>query len=337
VHNVKPISIIIPAYNEENKIIECIESLLNGDYPLDKIEFVIADGNSTDDTVEQIHNFAAEHPDIKIKVVNNPDKTQGYGLNLAIQHADPNSEIILRADAHSLYPQNYVSDCAKTLTEVGADNVGGVMIPVGKTSGQKAVAFCMSHPLGVGNAKFHLGNYSGFVDTAYLGCFKRDVFDKAGLFDPEMTPNEDAEFNMRIQKAGGKVYLNGDIRVHYFPRDSFVKLAKQYFRYGQGRCRTFKKHKAFTSIRQIVPPLWVVFTLIVLGMSLAWSPFIIPLLAYVFVLISASVYGSFKKCEVSILLSLAYFIVMHYAWGLGFLHEMLLKPMQKPLTGFIAK
>ena len=327
-HNIKQISIIIPTYNEEDKIVECIESLLNGDYPLDKIEFVIADGNSTDRTVDRIHNFAAERRDITIRVVNNPNKTQGYGLNLAIQNADPKSEIILRADAHSLYPRNYVSDCAKTLIEVGTDNVGGAMVPVGKTPRQKAAAFCMSHLLGVGNAKFHLGNYSGFVDTAYLGCFKRDVFEKAGLFDPQMTPNEDAEFNMRIRKTGGKVYLNSNIKIDYFPRDSFVKLLKQYFRYGQGRCRTFKKHKAFTSIRQLIPPLWAVSSLIFLAMSLIWPVFIMPLLVYIFALIIASGHGAFKKHDIAILLSPVCFVIMHYAWGLGFLHQMFIRAVR---------
>ena len=321
-HNAKQLSIIIPTYNEDNWIIECIESLLDGDYPLDKIEIVIADGHSTDGTVDRIRKFASEHRDITIKVVNNPDKTQGYGLNLAIQSADPNSEIILRADAHSIYPQNYVSSCAKTLMDVEADNVGGVMVPKGNTLRQKAVAFCMSHPLGVGNAKFHLGDYSGFVDTAYLGCFKRSVFDKAGLFDPQMTPNEDAELNVRIRKTGGHVYLNGNIKVDYFPRDSLVKLLKQYFRYGQGRCRTFKKHKAFTSIRQLVPPLWAVSSFVFLALSLTWPVFAIPLLVYVLTLVIASGYGAFKEHDLAILLSPVCFVIMHYAWGFGLLQQM---------------
>lgn len=327
-HNVKQISIIIPTYNEENKIVECIESLLNGDYPLDKIEFIIADGNSADQTVDRIRNFAAEHPDVKIKVVNNFNKTQGYGLNLAIQSADPNSEIILRADAHSLYPRNYVSDCAKTLIEVDADNVGGVMVPIGKTSRQKAVTFCMSHPLGVGNAKFHLGGYSGYVDTVYLGCFRREVFDKAGFFDPVMTPNEDSELNLRIRKSGGKIYLNENIQAKYFPRDSLRKLLKQYFQYGQGRCRTFKKHRQFTSWRQLIPPLWVIATLLFGIAGLWWKWVWLPLLLYILILLLISIYGVLQRRDVSLLFVPICLVIMHYAWGLGFLHQMFIRTVK---------
>ena len=180
----------------------------------------------------------------------------------------------------------------------------------------------MSHPLGVGNAKFHLGTQSGFVDTAYLGCFKKDVFEKVGLFDPAMTPNEDAEFNLRIRKEGGTIYLNHEIRVGYFPRDTLAKLMKQYYRYGQGRCRTSKKHKAFTSLRQVVPPLWVVVTLVLLILSLSSVVYLLPLLVYFFVLLSVSIFGAYRKRDAAILLSPICFGVMHYAWGLGFFSEL---------------
>ncbi|WP_333656536.1 glycosyltransferase family 2 protein, partial [Dissulfurispira sp.] len=194
-------SVIIPVYNEENAIIQCLESLIDGDYPLDNLEFIIADGGSSDRTLEVLKEFASKNKNVAVKIVNNAFKTQGYGLNIAIENADIKSEIILRADAHSIYPKNYILDCVKTLREVDADNAGGVMVPVGETPFQKAVAFCMSHPIGVGNAKFHLGGYSGFVDTVYLGCFKKNIFEKIGLFDPEMTTNEDAELNLRILKS----------------------------------------------------------------------------------------------------------------------------------------
>jgi len=183
----------------------------------------------------------------------------------------------------------------------------------------------MSHPFGVGNARFHLGNHSGFVDTVYLGCFKKDIFEKVGLFDPTMTPNEDAELNMRIRKYGGTVYLNSSIRVGYFPRETVTKLTKQYFRYGQGRCRTTKKHRAFTSVRQVIPPVWVILTLVILVMSLFLKFFILPLLAYFFILLVVSIYGAYKRRDTAILLSSVCFAIMHYAWGVGFLSEMFRK------------
>ncbi len=199
------------------------------------------------------------------------------------------------------------------------------MVPLGKGFLQRAVSFCMSHPLGVGNAQFHLGNHSGFVDTVYLGCFKRAVFEKVGLFDPAMTPNEDAELNLRIRKSGGTVYLDSNIRVGYFPRDTLAKLARQYFRYGQGRCRTSKKHGSFTSIRQVVPPFWTVFTVALLLLSWRSVFFVFPLAAYVLVLLLVSMYGAYGKQDRAVLLSPVCFAVMHYAWGLGFLSELLRK------------
>lgn len=321
----KSVSVIIPILNEENTIVECIISILNSDFPVDKLGFIIADGGSTDKTVETIKEFSIKHPEIKIQLVNNTYKTQGYGLNIAIENVPSETEIVVRADAHSIYPKNYIMDCVQTLLSTNADNVGGVMLPVGKTHFQKAIAFCMSHPLGVGNAKFHLGNFSGFVDTVYLGCFRKDIFNKIGLFDPEMTPNEDAELNLRILESGGKIYLNSNIRVQYFPRDSIGKLFKQYYHYGEGRCRSFKKHKKLISIRQIIPPLWVILTIICLFLNFFSYIYIYPLTLYLGILLFSSIYVALKRQEMSILLSPICFVVMHYAWGIGFLRESIRK------------
>lgn len=321
----KLVSVVIPVFNESNVIVDCLNSLLDCDYPKDKLEFLIADGQSTDNTVEIINNFADMIDDVTIKVFENPNKTQGYGLNIAIGNVDKNTEVILRADAHSIYPKNYIHDCVKTLLSTNADNVGGAMVPIGKTPLQKAISFCMSHPLGVGNAKFHLGNFSGFVDTVYLGCFKRNVFEKVGLFDPMMTPNEDAEFNLRICKSGGKIYLDSEIRIEYFTRDTFSKLTKQYFHYGRGRNRTFKKHRKLTSFRQLAPPLWFVLSLVLLVLGFFWKPFFLPIILYAVTLFICAGYGAVKLRNKTILLSAFCFAIMHYAWGLGFLYQMPLK------------
>lgn len=320
-HSFRSVSVIIPAFNEEQTIVKCIESLINGDYPLDLLEFVVADGGSVDKTLEEIGEFQNKNPQLDVKVVNNPLRSQGYGLNIAIDNVSTSSEIIVRADAHSIYPRNYIYDCVNTLLTNQADNAGGVMFPVGKTPFQKAVAFSMTHPLGVGNAKFHLGNYSDFVDTVYLGCFRKEIFKEVGLFDPMMTPNEDAELNLRIIKCGGKIYLNSDIKVEYFPRRSIKELLVQYFRYGCGRCRTVKKHGRITSYRQIVSPLWVMSSLVFIGMGMASKLFFIPVAVYLSIIFLISIIGTLKSKDMSILMSSVCFIIMHYAWGIGFINE----------------
>ena len=222
------VSLIIPVYNEEQMIQRCLDSIINQDYPKSLMEIIIIDGGSRDRTVERIKKIMEKNPKIRFKLLNNPQKLQGYALNIGIKNCSPESKVILRIDAHSIYPPEYISKCVSTLFEKGVENVGGVMYPIGETSFQKAIAFCMQHPLGVGDSKFHLGNYSGYVDTVYLGCFKRDIFEKVGLFDPKMTPNEDAELNLRIIKNGGRVYLNKDIKVYYYPRNRVIKFILQY-------------------------------------------------------------------------------------------------------------
>ena len=312
----------MPVHNEQDCIVECLDSLLDCDYPREKLEFIIADGASTDNTIESVRNFSHKNPDVAIKLVDNPQKTQGYGLNSAIRNLSDESRVVVRADAHSIYPSNYIAKCVETLHRVDAANVGGVMVPQGRRSVQRAVAFCMSHPLGVGNAKFHLGGYSGFVDTVYLGCFRRDIFTKVGMFDPLMTPNEDSEFNLRIRRAGEKIYIDESIQVLYFPRDNFAKLFRQYFRYGTGRCRTLKKHGRFTSLRQIMPPLLVLGTVFLGLLGFWWSWGWLPFLLYLFVLLSVSFSGVLRRRDPAMVLIVPCLMIMHYAWGLGFLYEL---------------
>ena len=286
------------------------------------IEIIIVDGRSTDRTLEKIKDITEDNVGVKFKILENNYRLQGYGLNIGIENISPDTQIIIRADAHSIYPENYISECIKTILEKEADNVGGVMCPVGKSFVQKAIALCMRHPLGVGDSKFHRGNYSGYVDTVYLGCFKKKVFEKVGKFDPLMTPNEDAELNLRITKSGGKIYLNKAIKVLYYPRENIKRLAVQYFSYGRGRCRTFLKHKTFTSLRQIIPIVWLFLSIFSLigGVFISYT-FLFPIILYFFVLIFATLIELVRKCKLFILLFPICLMVMHYSWALGFIVE----------------
>lgn len=323
------IAVIIPTRNEENNIGSCLDSLLENNYPQDLIEILLIDGQSTDKTVDIVKAYAQKYSNIKI--YHNPDRFQVFALNIGIRNASPSSDVIMRADAHSVFPENYISLCVETLIKTGASCVGGTMNPIGKTRVQRAIAFCMSHPLGVGDAKFHLGGHSGYVDTVYLGFYRKEVFKKIGLYDTRFFTNEDAELNLRIIKSGGKIYLNDKIQVEYFPRESIGKLAKQYFRYGEGRAKTVKKHWKITSFRQVAPPLFVLSLILAIALMIVYSPifFILFFSVYALTLISSSIRGCFTHKSIDILFSPIAFFAMHVSWGLGFLKNLFFYSMKK--------
>jgi succinoglycan biosynthesis protein ExoA len=317
------VSVLMPCFNEEKSIARALESLVD-DYVMKHAEILVIDGSSTDRTVEIVSGFIERH--FPIRLLNNEKQLQCFGLNQGILAA--RGEMIVRVDAHSFYPQGYIEGLVKLSEVTGADNVGGVMLPVGNTPVQKAIALAMQHPLGVGNAKFHLGNYHGWVDTVYLGAFKKEVFMTVGLYDTQCRTNEDAELNIRILKSGGKIYLDNSIRVEYLPRETLGQLAMQYFRYGQGRAYTTVKHRHITSYRQVAPPLLVIALFASLALSFffplsltVWGGYLVALLA------SALFTWPRRKIplETRWLMSICFFL-MHTAWGLGFLAYLLKLP-----------
>ncbi|MBU4495627.1 MAG: glycosyltransferase family 2 protein [Acidobacteria bacterium] len=317
------VSIIIPTLNESKNISRVLDSLMD-DFVRNEAEILFADAQSTDGTRDIISSLSRNNSSIRL--IDNPEKFQVFGLNRAIQEA--RGRYIIRADAHSLYPEGYVRRCIQLLEETGAWNVGGVMVPRGDSFFQSAVALAMRHPVGVGDARFHLGNYSGFVDTVYLGAFPKDVFDRVGLYDPNNITNEDAELNLRILKAGGKIYLDGSLEVIYTPRNSLAALARQYFRYGRGRCYTTLKHKRMTSWRQAAPVLLIPGLAASIAAGLFFPLFFLIPPAY---WMSLTLIGLLSRTGGTLfdrrrLILGTLFAVMHTCWGAGFLSFLFFRP-----------
>jgi succinoglycan biosynthesis protein ExoA len=243
------VSIAMPAYNEEKYIEACIASVRAQDYPAERIEILVADGRSTDRTRDIVARLAAEDP--RIQIIDNPARLQAAGLGQIVKQSL--GDIIVRMDVHCEYASDYVRKCVETLDRTGADNVGGAQRAKAKSAFQRALCAALASPLGVGGAKYRSPDAEGFVDTVFLGAFRRKVFETIGLWDPKAITNEDAELNQRILDSGGQIYLSRDIVVHYFPRESFGALARQYFRYGRGRARTLIKHGTFPTLRPLMP------------------------------------------------------------------------------------
>jgi succinoglycan biosynthesis protein ExoA len=201
------------------------------------------------------------------------------------------------------------------------------MLPQGISTSQKAISLALRHPIGVGDAKWHLGTYKGYVDTVYLGTYWKSLFDEIGLYDENCKANEDAELNLRILKAGKKIYLDSSLKVIYFPRESLKKLALQYFKYGRGRCYTTLKHKKITSLRQFAPVGLVIGLFLSIVFSFFWPIFILFPLSYLLALLLTVLFSWQKEnipIKQRILAGLA-FAIMHVSWGAGFLSYLIFK------------
>jgi cellulose synthase/poly-beta-1,6-N-acetylglucosamine synthase-like glycosyltransferase len=248
------VSLAVPSYNEEPYMEECLRTLLGQDYPADRMEILVADGGSEDRTREIVLRMARE--DGRIRLIDNArHRIQSRGINLAVKQSK--GDLILVADVHCEYAKDYVSKLVLAFERTGADCVGGAQRAKAETWFQEALCAALRSPLGVGGAAYRSAEREGFVDTVFPGSFRRSTLEKVGLYDVEAVTNEDAELMQRITEAGGKVFLSKDVVVHYFPRKSFRRLAKQYFKYGDGRARTLLLHGRLPVARPLVPSLFV--------------------------------------------------------------------------------
>jgi cellulose synthase/poly-beta-1,6-N-acetylglucosamine synthase-like glycosyltransferase len=188
-------------------------------------------------------------------VIDDPGRIQAAGMNEMLRVA--RGDVIMRMDVHAEYAPDYVRKCIEVLERTGADNVGGAARPLSHTLFQRALCAALGSPLGVGGSKYRSAENEGYVETLFLGAFRRRVFEQIGMYDPRAITNEDAELNQRLLEAGGKIYLSREIVAYYYPRASYRALAKQYFTYGKGRARTLLKHGKLLSLRPAIPFLMV--------------------------------------------------------------------------------
>lgn len=310
------LSIIIPCYNEEKTIRTLLDAILAQTYPREKMEVVIADGLSDDRTREVIAAFQQEHPDLDLRLVDNPKRIIPAGLNLAIGAS--RGEILLRLDAHSAPQADYVARCVQALEERRGDNVGGVwdIRPSAAGCVAASIAAAAAHPLGVGDALYRHATQAQIVDTVPFGAFRRDLLERIGLFDETLLANEDYEFNTRIRQSGGKIWLDPAIRSVYFSRPTYRALAKQYFNYGYWKWQMLRRYPETLRWRQALPPLLV---LTFLGFLLLgfFSPFFIFLFGLEFFFYFLILFlAALQKKTLGLPFAIA---TMHISWGSGFL------------------
>lgn len=343
------LSVICPIYNEEKYIAQFFNSLLQQDYLKAAIEreksysrinssereqsrqnaeydleILLVDGMSKDNTRSIVAGYTAQYPFVRL--IDNPDKIVPYAMNRGIVEA--HGDIIIRLDAHAEYPTNYFSELIKQINDLeGAENVGGVCVtlPCNDTSRAIAIAECLSHKFGMGNSYFRVGSKKVMcVDTVPFGCFRRSLFDKIGLYDPDLIRNQDDELNGRIIKHGGKIYLLPQLEVRYFARDKVAKVRNMFYQYGLYKPLVNKKLGAPATLRQFVPLLFVLglllgFMLSIVSKGVFWM--YLGLLLFYFLigfLIGIGKARKWRRASVAFWMP-AVFFVMHFAYGWGYI------------------
>jgi glycosyltransferase involved in cell wall biosynthesis len=325
------ISVIIPTRNEEKFIRRCLDSFLyqtrnNQDY-----EILCVDGMSEDNTAEIIKEYATR--DNRVKLIINKAKVTPVGMNLALKQS--RGQFIIVVSCHAEYAPDYIEKCLEVMDRTGADQVGGYMntCPAENTVAGAAIAAATTCRFGVGNSMFRLKGTEREVDTVPFGMYRREVFDKIGLYDERLIRNQDIELNKRLLKAGGKTIISPEIKVKYYNRSTYAGLWRQSFNNGLWNPYTIWLVGGGLQLRHFVPMAFVlsIIALAVGGFFYAplWWLLIPDVASYFGLAVWFAVKAGEKNKNLTLYVVWA-FIVLHGAYGLGSLWAVLTIPFKFP-------
>jgi len=320
------VSYVMPVLNEAGYLEAAVASIVAQDYP-GEFEIVLAVGPSTDGTDRIVERLVRDDP--SIRVVDNPGMDIPIGLNLAI--AASRHPIIVRVDAHTELSPGYTSRAVDTLERTGAASLGGIMVAVGRPGLQAAVARAYNSRYGLGGGAYH-GEHAteGPAESAYMGVMRADALREVGGFDESLRRGEDWELNYRLREAGHLVWLDPQLRVSYWPRDTLQKLQRQFHATGVWRGELVRRLGGRNPLRFFAPPLLllsivlsvVAIPLLVSGILpavLAWIVslvFLGPILYFGLLVVAAVTTPGSLADRVRLMAVLA---TMHLSWGAGFL------------------
>jgi len=312
------LTIIIPMRNEEAHVAGCLDSVLSQIAGRDDVEVLCVDGASTDKTRTIILDYARRVP--QVRLIDNPRGIVPTGMNAAIAQA--RGRVIMRLDCHCRYAPDYVDRCLAVLERTGADNVGGYMqtVPASDTPVGRAISAATSSPFGVGGSRFRTGGGEMEVDTVPFGCFRRDAFERFGLYDERLARNQDMELNRRIKKGGGTIVISPEIRLTYYNRATFSGLRQQSFYNGLWNPYTIYLVGGGLRPRHLVPLGFVLSLLVCAAVGTVWWPAWIVLAGTVLLYLAAAtaiIEKAAREARVPTVLVLLAFIQLHFVYGFG--------------------
>jgi glycosyltransferase involved in cell wall biosynthesis len=309
-------SIIIPCRNEINHIGLVIDSILNNTFK--NIEILVVDGESNDGTVEKLIEIGRLHP--KVRIINNIRKVTPVAFNLGIRSST--GEYIFIVGARHLIEPNYIETCIDILSsrqDIGC--VGGKVDLIYENDASLLISKALSSSFAIGSGNFRILKNDAYVDTVGTPAYRRSVFHEIGYFDEELVRNQDDEFNFRVLKKGYKILFTVRTSLRYFVRAAFKNLARQYYQYGYWKVYVNKKHHTVTTMRQLVPLLFVLY--LIFGALFSFYSFIF-LILYVTGLAFYLIAAAISAVKVSGSLSefvqvIRTFIIVHCSYGWGYL------------------
>lgn len=303
-NNFPLVSIVLPCRNEEKFISGCLDGFIEQDYPKENMEILVVDGMSEDKTRKIVQEYSVKHSFIKL--IDNPNKVTPYALNIGIKNSM--GELIFLPGAHAKYDKQFVSKSVKNLYEQGVDVCGPALktIPRQNNLIARAIALSISSVFGAGNSAFRVGAEKPvLVDTVFGGCYKKEVFDKVGLFNENLTRSQDMEFAQRMKKAGIKILMVPDITAYYYPKDTLVAFFEHNIKDGVWAVYPLKFVKITFKSRHYIPLIFV------LTLPLSIWPYI-PVSLYFSSIIAL------KEKDLRLLFVLpVVFFVRHFAYGFG--------------------
>lgn len=322
------VSLVIPCRNEEKHIARCLDSIFENDYPTVQLEILVVDAMSADRTRTILAEYRQKWP--MIRVLDNPKRLIPIAMNIGLRHAQ--GRVILKIDAHSTYPKDYISKCVESLIRFHADNAGGIwrIMPGNELPTAKAIALALAHPFASGNAYVKVGaKEPRWADSAAFGCWKKEVLEKIGGWNENLAGSSDMDLNARLKEAGGRILLDPEIQINYYADANFRSYWKHNFADGVWATYVLKFRSKAWAWRHWVP---MVFLLSLLGSTVLalYSPifgklFVAILGCYVLASLAASVQISAREKNMNYLLVLPLtFGIRHFAHGIGALYGAIL-------------
>lgn len=313
------VAIVVPLLDEAPRLPDLLAAILAQNYPAEKMQVMLVDGGSRDDTRRLAAEASARHPFITL--LDNPRRLAASGLNLALAHAE--GEVFLRLDARTRPAADYVSACVQALQAGEEDGllagVGGPQIAFGDSPAARVHALALNHPFGVGAPAYRTAARPLETETIYLGAYPVVWLRRVGGWDESFAANEDYELNTRLRGAGGRLLVDPAIRSRYLARDSLRQLAQQYFHYGVWRTVTVRRHRRGWRWRHLAPALLVAALVVALVLA-PWSPW--PLLGltalYLGLDVGVSLQIGLRHSPAALPRLLAVFPLVHLSWGAGF-------------------